>query len=347
MVSFPSSHHALHEAHGFGRDGKVGETGGKARHAQDADRVFGKSAGDVAQYLMLQVMQPVVGVVQFATGGFGNGVDGQVSSRKVFFERNVGGGMYGKSGIAARGFALGACQCVFLFAQRMQKNWKVLADRQEPLRQHLLRRCSYHYPVVVLNRQAQPFVTHGTPDAVYMGAWDVVDGVVRHAGNQSVRGWMGADNGGQLGNDIRLYAENFNADRFTVGVSIRFFGGYTDGADLGMLQQCMGYVVAQGFLQINMATCGACGDGAADQVVIDDFMKAVLSRAGVAQQNIQVHIEPDTLWGVPFGIVRTNADMRVVIAQKQTAAMQDERVAPVGGWHSGSWQKRERQLYMC
>lgn len=135
-----------------------------------------------------------------------------------------------------------------------------------------------------------------------MSAWDVVDGVVRHEGNQSVRGWMGADNGGRLGNDIRLYAENFNADRFTVGISIRFFGGYTDGTDLGMLQQCMGYVVAQGFLQINMATCGACGDGAADQVVIDDFMKAVLSRAGVAQQNIQVHIEPDTLWGAIRGL---------------------------------------------
>ena len=63
----------------------------------------------------------------------------------------------------------------------------------------------------------------------------------------------------------------------------------------------------------------------------DDFMKAVLSRAGVAQQNIQVHIEPDALRRAPFSIVCTNTDVRVVIAQKQAAAMQDERVAPVGG----------------
>ncbi len=55
MVCFAGLHHLLHQRQGGGRDGEVGPAGGKAGHAQDAHRVFGKGRGDMAQDPGLQV----------------------------------------------------------------------------------------------------------------------------------------------------------------------------------------------------------------------------------------------------------------------------------------------------
>jgi hypothetical protein len=55
VVGLAVRHHLAHQLHGFGRHREIGETRRKARHAQDAHRVFAERVGHMAQHAVLQV----------------------------------------------------------------------------------------------------------------------------------------------------------------------------------------------------------------------------------------------------------------------------------------------------
>ena len=103
------------------------KTRGKARQPQDAHGVFAKRIGHVPQHARAQVAQAAKGVderglIACPIGGSGNGVDGQIAPRQVFFQRDGGAGLHGKAPVAGGAFALGARQGVFLARLRMQEN---------------------------------------------------------------------------------------------------------------------------------------------------------------------------------------------------------------------------------
>ena len=108
----------------------------------------------MAQHASSDVALAAVGVGQHAVGVLGDGVDGQVSSGQVFFERDVWRGMHGKAVVALRGLAFGASQGVFFTRLRVQKHRKILAHRQVALSRQSLGRGTDHNPVVVAHRQA-------------------------------------------------------------------------------------------------------------------------------------------------------------------------------------------------
>ena len=81
-----------------------------------------------------------------------------------------------------------------------------------------------------------------------------------------------------------------------------------------MLQQSVGNIVAQGFLQLDVPCLDAGGDGAANQVVVHHFVEAVLRGGGVAQRHIHVHIDAHALRRLFFGFVHADVDVRFVIA---------------------------------
>ena len=154
MIHFAIVHHLLHQRQRFGRGTEIAETRGKARQPQDAHWIFAKGIGHMAQHTLLQVALAVERIDQAAIFGLGDGVDGQVATRQVFFQRHTGIGMDGKALVAACGLALGARQRVFLVRVRVQEHRKILAHRHKAVLHHQLRRGPDDDPVMVLHGQA-------------------------------------------------------------------------------------------------------------------------------------------------------------------------------------------------
>ena len=159
VIDLALAHHLAHELQrGLGHM-KVRKTGRKTGHAQDAYGVFAEGVGDVAQHPGAQVGHAAIGVDHRAAatpiGGSGDGVDGEVAPRQVFFQRHVGRGMHHKATVAAAAFALGARQGVFLVRARVQKDGEVAPHRGEALRQQVLRGGAHHHPIAVTHGAAQ------------------------------------------------------------------------------------------------------------------------------------------------------------------------------------------------
>ena len=149
-VNLALFHHLAHELQGFGRHRKVGKARGKARHAQDAHRVFAKGIGHMAQHLGLHIALATKGVGQFTrVGVLGDGVDGEVASCQVFLQGHLGCGMHHKAAVAACGFAFGAGQGMFFARGRVQEDGKVAPDRLETLCHQGLGCTTHHHPVAV------------------------------------------------------------------------------------------------------------------------------------------------------------------------------------------------------
>ena len=169
VIGLAVLHHLLHQCQRFRGGVEIAEACGKARQAQNAYRILAKGIGHMAQHALLQVALALERIGQAAVFGPGDGVDGQVAARQVFFQGHAGIGMDGKALVAARGFAFGARQCVFLVRVRVQEHRKILAHRHKAVRHHQLRRGPDDNPVVVLHRQAEQGIAHGTTHHVDAG----------------------------------------------------------------------------------------------------------------------------------------------------------------------------------
>ncbi len=139
-----------------------GETG----DAQDPQRIFGESRGNVAQYARGKIPLTAVGVEQPTLIVLGHGVDGQVAADQVLFQGDVGAGMKGETAVAAPALAFGAGQGIFLPALRVEEYREVLADRPIAEREHLLGIGADHHPVDIGDRSPEQAVAHGAADFV-------------------------------------------------------------------------------------------------------------------------------------------------------------------------------------
>ena len=165
-IHFSSKHHVLHQGLGGRGHCKVRPARGKARHAQDAHRVFAKRIGHMAQQFGFQVALAAMWVDQLALFVLGDGVDGQVAPRQVLLEGDIGRRMHHKAFVARRGFALGAGQGMFFSGVRVQKHRKVFAHGGEPRRHHGLGRAAHHHPVAVGVGHPEQGVPHRTTDQI-------------------------------------------------------------------------------------------------------------------------------------------------------------------------------------
>ena len=118
VVHLAIGHHLAHQRQRFGGNGEVAEARSKARHAQDAHRVFAERVGDVAQHARVQVAHAVIGVKNGSSArpvsASSYCIDSEIAPRQVLFKRNAGRRLHHEATVAAPTLALGACQRVFL-----------------------------------------------------------------------------------------------------------------------------------------------------------------------------------------------------------------------------------------
>ncbi len=165
-VDFAVVDHPPHQRAGFRSDGKVGETGGEARHPQDAHRIFGKRLAHMAKNACSQIVLSAIGIDQRAGRVLGHRVDGEVAAAQILFQGDVRCGVHLESLVALSGFALGTRQGVFLVRLRVQEYREILADRLVAQRDHVVGRGADDDVVAVGQRQAQQPVTHCAADDV-------------------------------------------------------------------------------------------------------------------------------------------------------------------------------------
>ncbi len=156
--------HRAHQRGRVGRDGEVGEARGEARDAQDAHRILDERVADVPEQLRAQIRLPAERIddrpderavrAHFAR----HRVDRQVAPHEILLERDVGRVIELEAVIAGRRLAFGARERVFLVRIRMQEHRKILADRPEALRGHLLGRRADDDVIAVAHRQAEQCV---------------------------------------------------------------------------------------------------------------------------------------------------------------------------------------------
>ena len=85
MGQLASVRHLAHQGEGLRRYGKAlsVEAGGEAGDPQDAQRIFGKGGGNVAQQPFFQILDATVGIVELALIIFGDGVDGEIPAQQI------------------------------------------------------------------------------------------------------------------------------------------------------------------------------------------------------------------------------------------------------------------------
>ena len=93
-----------------------------------------------------------------------------------------------------------------------------------------------------------------------------------------------------------------------------------------MFEQVGEDVVAQSFLQADVAFGNAAMHHGAHEVVIDHFVNAVVFGARAFERDIQIDIDDDALRCMLFEIVHTNADLHRETSQKQATAVEQEFV---------------------
>src|SRR5690554_7803952 len=86
----------------------------KTRRTQYAQRILDKGCRDMAQHPGLQITETAIRIDQLALPVLGHGIDGEVATRQILLQGDVGAGMNDKAGIAMTGLALGTRQGVLL-----------------------------------------------------------------------------------------------------------------------------------------------------------------------------------------------------------------------------------------
>src|SRR6478672_9305145 len=90
---------------------------------------------------------------------------------------------------------------------------------------------------------------------------------------------------------MSLAPEYFDAYGVTVGVDVGLGGRHPRSLHLRMRQHLREDVVAQRFLQVDMALAQAGGDGAADEVVVDHLVEFVRLRRRDVERHVEVDID--------------------------------------------------------
>ena len=174
--SFTRADHLTHQ-HG-GRRGyvEVREAGRKAGQAQDANRIFSKGVGAMAQGRCAQVSDAAQGIHHVrgleaaigtdVCGGNRHRVDGQVTPAQVLLQGDRCVGLHHKAPVTGPRLALSTGQCIFLAGMGVQKHRKIAAHRLVASIQHGLRAAANHNPVTVPHRQAHQGIAHCATDQV-------------------------------------------------------------------------------------------------------------------------------------------------------------------------------------
>jgi hypothetical protein len=142
----------------------------KARHepggAQHPQRVLGKRRADVAQDARFDVARAAERIEQRAVGRLRDRIDGEVATLQVLFQRHRRIGVDHEAAISPSTLALGARECVFLVAVRMQEHREVATDRLEAAREHCVLGFSDDDKIPIARPQAEQLVAHCAADEI-------------------------------------------------------------------------------------------------------------------------------------------------------------------------------------
>lgn len=79
-------------------------------------------------------------------------IDRQIAAQQILFQRDVRGGIAGKTGVAGTRFTLSTCQSILFPAFRVQKYGEIAAYLLVARIKQLLRRGTHHDPISVFDR---------------------------------------------------------------------------------------------------------------------------------------------------------------------------------------------------
>ena len=101
-----------------------------------------------------------------AVGILGDGVDGEVTTLQILFERDLGRRMKHESLVARCGFAFGSRECVFFVRFWMQKYREVRTDRPVAGGNHFLGGRADDHMVAILHRKTQQLIADAAAHGV-------------------------------------------------------------------------------------------------------------------------------------------------------------------------------------
>lgn len=88
-----------------------------------------------------------------------------------------------------------------------------------------------------------------------------------------------------------------------------------------MRQHGFDHVVAQGFLQMDVALRHALGDGAAHVVIVNDLIQVIGGWRRFFQRDEEIDVDQDALFTFLFKLVYAYIDLHFVITQEEAATV--------------------------
>ncbi|MNP27141.1 hypothetical protein D3C76_1200320 [compost metagenome] len=122
----------------------------------------------MAEEARLQITLAIERIDDPAVVVFRHGIDGQVATGEVLFQRHVRAGVEGEAAVAAAALALGAGQGVLLAGPWMQEHREIGAHRAEAAFEHVIGAGADHHPVDIGHRPAEQPVANRTANFVYL-----------------------------------------------------------------------------------------------------------------------------------------------------------------------------------
>ena len=120
----------------------------------------------MAQQSRGQVLLTAAGVDHAAVGQLGHGVDGQITTLQILFQRDIRREVTDEAVVAAALLALGAGQRIFVLTVRVQEDGEIVADLAIALCQQVLGRGAHDHPVDIDHGQAEQAITDCATDAI-------------------------------------------------------------------------------------------------------------------------------------------------------------------------------------
>ena len=120
----------------------------------------------MAQDPRLEVARAAERIDQPAVAIFCHGIDRQVATAEIVFDRHLFGRVERKAVVTGGSFALGAGERVFLAGVRVQEYREIAADAFVSLGFERAGRCADHTPVPFRHGQAQQFIANRATDEV-------------------------------------------------------------------------------------------------------------------------------------------------------------------------------------
>ncbi len=88
-----------------------------------------------------------------------------------------------------------------------------------------------------------------------------------------------------------------------------------------MRQHGFDHVVAEGFLQMDVALRHALGDGAAHIVIVDDLIQVIGGRGRFFQWDEEIDVDQHALFTFLFKLVHAYIDLHFLVTQEKAAAV--------------------------